>query len=153
MREAAVDAADAAGGEDADPDRARDGERASDRRGADGVLHDRGGEIAGTDLARVRAEPGELLRSQPDAHLAVENSDGRRERAGRADLPLGLEPDLGALARREAVRDERRLERHDGAAGSKGVAHLVRDADHAGRSISTKRLSSLLRTSRNPALR
>ena len=62
--------------------------------------------------------------------------------AGRAHLPLRLEPDLDALAGREAVRDERRLERDDGAAGGQRFAHLVGDADHAGRSISTKRLSS-----------
>ncbi len=57
--------------------------------------------------------------------------------------------DLDALARREAVRDERRLERDD----RRRLAHLVGDADHAGRSISTNRLRSSPRTSRKPARR
>ena len=98
-------------------------------------------------------EAAELLRRQPDADLAVEDSDRRRDGAGRAHLPLRLEPDLDALAGREAVRDERRLERDDGAAGGQRLAHLVGDADHADRSISTKRLSSPRRTSWKPARR
>jgi hypothetical protein len=40
------------------------------------------------------------------------------------------------------VRDESGLERDDGAARGQRLAHLVGDADHAERSISTKRLSS-----------
>src|SRR5205823_12447757 len=135
-------AADAAGREDADLRRARDGERAADRRGADASLDRSGGEVARPDLARLRAEAGELLRRQPDANLPVQDSDARRDGAGRAHLPLRLEPDLDALAGREAVRDERRLERDDGAAGGERLAHLAGDPDHADRSISTKRLSS-----------
>ena len=65
----------------------------------------------------------------------------------RSHLPLRLEPHLHALAGREAVRDERGLEGDDGAARGQRLAHLVGDADHAERSISTKRLSSPRRTS------
>ena len=39
---------------------------------------------------------------------------------------LALQPDRDALARREAVRDDRRLQRNDGV----GLAHLVGDPDH-----------------------
>ena len=148
-----MDAADPAGGEHADAGRARDGERAADGRGADRALDGCGREVARPDLARLGAEAAELLRRQPDAHLAVEDADGRRDGARRAHLPLRLEPDLDALAGREAVRDERRLERDDGAAAGERLAHLVGDADHADRSISTKRLSSPRRTSWNPARR
>jgi hypothetical protein len=68
-------------------------------------------------------------------------------------VPLGLEPDLDTLAGRETVRDERRLEGDDGAAGGQRLVHLVGDADHADRSISTKRLSSPRRASWKPARR
>ena len=107
----------------ADARRARDRERAADRRRADRALRDRGGEVARADLARVGAEARELASREPDDDLAVEHADRRGHRAGRAHLPLRLEPDLDALARREAVRDERRLERDDGAR----LAHLVGD--------------------------
>src|SRR5204862_7742608 len=75
IREAAMDAADAAGGEDADAGRARRRERARDRGGAEGPLDGRGREVARPDLARLRAEPGELLSRQPYPNLAVEDSD------------------------------------------------------------------------------
>ena len=112
-----------------------------------------GREVARPDLARLGAEPDELLSRQPDPNLAVEDSDRRGDGAGRAHLPLRLEPDLDALAGREAVRDQRRLERDDGAAGGQRVAHLVGDPDHAESSISTKRLSSPRRASWKPARR
>ena len=100
----------------ADPGRAADGERAADRRRADGALHDRGGEVARPDLARRRVEPAELGLGQTDDELAVEHADRRRHRAALAHRALGREPDLDALAGRKAVRDERRLERDDAAA-------------------------------------
>ena len=112
-----------------------------------------GREVARPALRAEASNRRELLLRQPDAHLAVQDADRRGHRAGRAHLPLRLEPDLDAFPGREAVRDERRLERDDGAAAGERVAHLVGDADHAGRSISTNRLSSPRRTSRNPARR
>ena len=107
----------------------------------------------GPTLRANGAEASELLLGQPDAHLPVEDSDRRRDRACRAHLLLRLEPDLDALAGREAVRDERRLERDDGAAGGESLAHFVGDSDHADRSISTNRLSSPCLTSWKPARR
>jgi hypothetical protein len=153
MREAAMDAADASGREHPDAGRPRDGERAADRGGADGVLHCGGSEVARPGLPRVRPEAGELLRGQPDAHRAVEHADGRRDGARCTHLPLRLEADLDAFAGREAVRDERRLERDDAAARGERLAHLVGNADHDDRSISAKRLSSPCRTSWKPARR
>ena len=47
-------------------------------------------------------------------------------RAALAHGALRGEPDLDALAGREAVRDERRLERDD----RRGLAHFIGDADH-----------------------
>ncbi len=96
----------------------------------------------GPDLARGGVEASELLLRQPDAHLAVEDADRRRDGARARAPALRLEPDRDAFAGREAVRDERRLERDDGASAGERLAHLLRDADHAERSISTKRLSS-----------
>ena len=148
-----MDAADAAGREDADPDRARGGEGASHRRCADRSLDGGSREVPWPDLARERPEASELLLGQPDVHFSVQNADGRGNRTRRSHLPLRLEPHLHALAGREAVRDERGLERDDGAARGERLAHFVGDADHAERSISTKRLSSPRRTSWKPARR
>src|SRR2546422_7061700 len=55
----------------------------------------------------------ELSSGQPDADLPVEDADRRRDRTRLADAPLRLEPDRDALARREAVCDQRRLERSE----------------------------------------
>ena len=73
----------------------------------------RGGEVARPDLPRVGVEARELVLREADDDLAVEHADRRGHGARLAHLALRLEPDLDALARREAVRDERRLERDD----------------------------------------
>ena len=52
--------------------------------------------------------------------------DGRRDRAAVAHRLLGGEPDLEPRAGREAVRDERRLERDDGAPLGERVARPPR---------------------------
>ena len=149
VREAAMHASDPAGREDADACRPSDGERAADRRRAGGVLHGGGRQVARPDLARFRPEVRELFRRQSEANLPAEAANGRGDGARRPHLPL----DLDTLAGREAVRDESRLERNDGTACGERVAHLVGEADHAERSISTKRLSSPRRTSWKPARR
>ena len=153
MGEAAMDAADAAGRENPDPGGSRNRKRAADGRGADGALNRSRREVARPGLPRLRPEASQLLRSQPDAHLSVEDADRRRNRTRLAHLPLGLETDLDAFAGREAVRHERRLERDDSAARGERFADLFGDADHADSSISAKRLSSLRRTSWKPARR
>ena len=87
----------------------------ADRRRADGSLHGADGEVARAELARVGREALELVLVEPDADLPVEDADRGRHRSGGADAPLAREPDLDAVRRREPVRDERRLERDDGA--------------------------------------
>ena len=125
-----MDAADSAGAQEADPGCAAGGERAADGRRADGALDDRSREVARADLARVCREPLELGVREADAERAVEHADRRRQGARVADGPRGLEPDGHSLACREAVRDERRLERDDRRAASKCVRDLGRDPDH-----------------------
>ena len=144
-----MDPAEPAGRHERDSRGARDRERAANRRRPDCALLHRDREVARADLARGGVEARELVLCQPDDDVAVEDADRRRDGARCAHLPLGLHADLDALARREAVCDERRLERDD----RRRLAHLVRDADHAGRSISTKRLRSSAFTSRKPARR
>src|SRR5205085_5908072 len=101
----------------------------------------------------VGSEARELVLAEADAHFAIQDADGRRDRTDRTDLSLRLEPDLDAFARREPVRDERGLERDDGGAPRERLAHFVAEADHADRSISMKRLSSPRRASWKPARR
>ncbi len=148
-----MDAADAPGREDAEARRPRNCERAAHRRRADRALDGGGREVTRACLPRVGVEARELLLREADAHLAVEDADRRRHRSRRPHLPFRLEADLDALARGEAVRDERRLERDHGSAGVERVPDLVGEADHADRSISTKRLSSPCRTWWKPARR
>ncbi len=122
-----MDAAEPAGRHPPDPRRLRDRERAADGGGADRALHLGRRQVARADLPRVRAEPCELRLRQTDDDLAVEDADRRRHGAAGAHLPLRLETDLDALARREAVRDERRLQRDDRAARGERRANLLRD--------------------------
>ena len=112
---AAMDAAEPAGRHEADPGRPADGERPSDGRCADDSLDGGRREIAWAELARRGVEPLELRGRQADDDLAVEHADGRRDASSVADRPLRGESDLDALARREAVGDQRRLERDDAA--------------------------------------
>ena len=88
-----------------------------------------GGEVARADLARVGREAAELLLREPDAELPVEDADRGRHGACLADAPLALEPHLDALPGREAVRDERRLERDDRPSFGQCVVDLFGDPD------------------------
>src|SRR5207244_1630737 len=128
IREATVDAADPACAQETDPRRPADGERSADGRRADDALDGSRGEVARPDLPSVGVEPPELGLRQPDDDLAVEDSDRRRDRTRGPHPSLRLESDRHALARWEAVRDERRLERDDRAR----LADLVCDANHSG---------------------
>ena len=119
-------AAEPAGRHHLDAGRAAHRERAADGGRADRALCDRSGDVARAELPRVGAEPVQLIGREPDDDLAVEHADRRRHRAACADRGLRREPDLDAFARREPVRDERRLQRDDRARG----ANLVRHADH-----------------------
>src|SRR5262249_25300949 len=115
--------------------RLTDRERAADGGRADRALHDGGSQVAWPELPRRGVEPCQLVRRQPDDDVAVEHADRRRHGTRLPDPPprgerhLGALPGRGALRAltgREAVRDERRLERDD----RPRLAHLIGDADH-----------------------
>ena len=126
---APVHAAEPSRAHEADPDGGRCGERASDRRRADGALDGADREIAWAELAGVRREPFELGGCEPDPDLPVEHADGRRNGACRPDGGLARDARRHAVWRREAVGDERRLERDDGALLLERRPHLVADVD------------------------
>ena len=124
-----MNAAQPAGAHEADADRRGSGERAADCRRADRALHGADGEVAGAELARVGREPLELGSLEADPDLSVEHADRGRNGAGRANGSLAREARLDAVRRREAVGDERRLERDDGALLLECGLHLVADVD------------------------
>ena len=127
--EAAVDAAEAARAHETDPDDPARRERAADRRRADDALGNRRREVARTHLARLGGEAAELVLRQADAQQPVQNADRRGHGACRAHPPLALETDRDTLAGREAVRDERRLERDHRSPVCERMADLVRDLE------------------------
>ncbi len=112
-------AADAARAEESDPCGTAGGERAADGRRTDGALDDRGSEVSRPHLARIGREPFELGVRESDPERAVEHAHGRRHGAGVTDGLRRRETHRQALARREPVRDERRLERDHGLAAAK----------------------------------
>ena len=124
------------------PTGSRDRERAADGGRTDRTLHRAGGEVARPGLARVGREALELLALEPHLDAAVEDADRRGHGAGLTHRCFALETDFDPVRSREPVRDERRLERDDGAIGVEGFANLLRHGEqlgHAGRSISTNR--------------
>src|SRR5581483_5760542 len=145
----AVHAAEPARRQHLDPGGPAHRERRADGRRADRALHRRRGEVARADLAGGRVEAGELGLRQADDDLLVEHADRRGHRARLAHRALGGEPDRGALPRREPVRDQRRLERHDGA----GLADLVRDPDHGIAPIRAQQRAAASRPSSGPPTR
>src|SRR5919108_4771569 len=140
-----MDTADAAGAHEADPGRAAGSERAAHGRRADDALRGCCGQVARPDLARVRREASELVLVEPDADGAVEHADRRRHGAGLSDAPLALAPDADAFSGREAVRDERRLERDDRAPSVDRVRHLGGDAQEP---VHSRSSMSMVSTSR-----
>ena len=113
---AAVDAADAARGENGDGGQPARGERCADGRRPQCAVDDAGGEVARAHLARVRPRGGDALQLLVvEAHVerAVHDGDGRGYRAAVADVLLALPPDRESLTGREAVGDDRRLQRDD----------------------------------------
>ena len=88
------------------------------RRGATPHEVDRDVVRAGLrERASVPREPLELRGVEPDVHASVEHGDGRRHRAADAHGRFELARDLGFLGPRQAVGDQRRLERDDRRAG------------------------------------
>ena len=112
-REAAVHAAEAAGAHEADPDRGAAASVPPTVVAPTAPCDGADGEVARAELARVRREALELRPVEPDHDPAVEDADRRGHGARRPHGRLAREADLDAVGRREAVRDERRLERDD----------------------------------------
>src|SRR5205807_457623 len=83
--EAAVDAAEAAGPHEPDPDPAADCERPADGGCPDPALCDASREIPRASLTRIGAEPLELLWREPDPNSPVEHADRRGDGPGCAD--------------------------------------------------------------------
>src|SRR5918995_5736074 len=124
-----MDSAETSRAHEADSDGAACGQRAADRRRADGPLNERGGQIARAHLASIGPEACELVLRDAYAEQAVEHADRRGHRAGSPHAPLALEPDGNTLARWKPVGDEGCLERHDGPPLRERAADLVGDSD------------------------
>ena len=149
-----MDAADSSRAEEPDADPGGDGQRATHGRRPDGALNRARGEIARAGLARLRSEALELARLETYADAAVEHADRRRNGAGGAHGGVAREPDLDAVRRGEAVRDERRLERDDRVARVERGAHLLGDLDerlHGRQATASPRASG--RSGRRPRAR
>ena len=84
----------------------------------------------GPSLRADASNRAELVLGQADDDLAVERADRRRHGSAVPDRLLGGEADLDSFAGREAVRDERRLERDDAAPGRLRLANVVGEPDH-----------------------
>ena len=142
-----MNAADPASAHEPDTGSAAHGERPSDGGRPDLAPGDDRRKVPRPGLSRRCVEPLQLVGREPDADLAVEDADRGGNGAGGANTSLALERDLDALARREPVRDEGRLEGDDGAR----LAYLVCDADHGiVPSRATQRAAVVIATSGPP---
>ena len=83
----------------------------------------------GPTLRASGVKRAEFVLAESDAEAAVEDADRGRHRAGRPHALLALQADPDALAGREPVRDERRLERDDAASLRERLGDLVRDRE------------------------
>ena len=102
---------------------------AADGRRADRALHGADSEVAGAELARLGRESLEVGSLEADPDLPVEHADRGRDRTCGANGGLARKTRLDPVRRGEAVGDERRLERDDGALFLERGLHLVADAD------------------------
>ena len=118
---AAVHAADAAGDEDLDAREVRADHRSGHRGRAECAAGQRRGQVAPAELERRRTgtrQAFQLIVGQPDADAPVHHRNGGRLRALGADQGFHLARGLQVLGKGHAVRDDGRLQRHDGTAGS-----------------------------------
>src|SRR6188472_4333599 len=106
-----MDAAQPAGAHEPDADRRGCRQRAADGRRTDCPLDGADSEVAGAELARVRREPLEVRSLEADPDLPVEHADRGRNRTCGANGGFARKARLDTVWRREAVGDERRLER------------------------------------------
>jgi len=127
---AAVHAAQPAGGEDVDAGPGRQPRGRGDRGRAVSAAGRHDGEVAHAALDDVlaRRHQRQRLLVQPDARLAAHHRDRRRHGALGAHGRLQLARHLQVARARQAVGDQRGLERDDRPAGGKSVCDLRSDA-------------------------
>jgi hypothetical protein len=123
-----VHAADAAGAEEPDAERAADRERAAHGRRPERALNHTCSYIPGAHLARTGADLGETLQvgaAEPGPHGAVDDADRGGYRPGRAHpIFRGTGCDQPSPAG-EAVRNQRGLQRHDRLADPQRLGDLL----------------------------
>jgi hypothetical protein len=137
LGEAAVHAAGPAGGQEPDASGPAGSQGAADRGGTERALHNAGGQVTRADLACGGArcgEPLQVLGAQPDSQRAVHDPDRGRDGPGAADPGLGVLGRREAASLREAVRDQRRFQRHDRFARGQRLGDLPGElrCDHHG---------------------
>ena len=135
---AAVDAADAAGGEDLDA-----GEAGADHRGGDGggagpALAEGDGEVGARELADVGGggEALEPVGLEADMDAALHHRDGGGDGAGGGDLGLDGARGREVLGMRHAVGDDRRFEGDERPAGGDGLGDGGREGERWGHGTS-----------------
>src|SRR5262245_35681734 len=128
-----MDAAEAAGGHEADSRVTTGDERPADGRRAQRARGDAKPDVPRPCFPRFGAGPCDALElrgSQANDKLAVENGGRCGNRAGGSDARLALATDVEPFPGWKAVRDDRRLERDDRLTRAERPAHLLGDPQH-----------------------
>ena len=108
---APVHAADAACGEEADAHQRGSADAGGHRRRSDEAMHDRGCDVARADLDRAARDALELSVGEPEAQVAVDDRHSRGHGARLADRCLAAARGAQVVRRRQALADDRRLQR------------------------------------------
>src|SRR5580704_1439925 len=142
---AAMNAADAAGREDPDAGMRRDHGRRAHRRRRRTAPREMDRQIGRAGLREIFAAARDSLERgivEPDVGSAVEHGDRRRNGPAGAHGGFELACDGEIIWPRQAVRDDRRLERDDrrGGIGDFGVAHEIEHVRMIARVSSTTRM-------------
>ena len=127
---AAVHAADAAGGENADARHVGDHHRGGNGARAVLALRDEDGQVAAGSLRDARAGAAEvvdLFLGKARLQAAADDGDGRGDRARVTDDSLDLERRFDVLRVGHTVGDDGGFERHDGLAGFESLGDLGGD--------------------------
>src|SRR5262245_22562870 len=131
-----MNASDAAGSDELDPDPSADRERPADRRCPEPAANAGDCQIARPDLAGLSAggcKPLQFARREPNQDLAVDDADRRRHGARLAYGSFRFDRDVEPCSFREPVRHECRLEANDRcclAVIELGLRNLGTDLDH-----------------------
>ena len=130
----AVNAADPSGGEHADAGLRGEQRGGGDGRAAGRALRHRHRQVSGAELqrARRRRQLLELVGLEADVRDTVEHRDRRGHGAVLGDRPLELERRPDVLGARQAVRDDRRLERDDRLAVAERAGDALGENDSSG---------------------